>query len=502
MSSELCTPSFGAPLPLDGEERQTDVPHPMAERAETRKSDDVAIRVENLSKCYQIYDKPRDRLMQMLTLGRRRFYREFWALRNISFDVKKGETVGIIGRNGSGKSTLLQMICGTLNPTSGSIQTNGRIAALLELGSGFNPEFTGRENVYLNATVLGLSSEEIDASFDEIAAFADIGEFIDQPVKTYSSGMYVRLAFAVAVNVKPDMLIVDEALAVGDEPFQRKCYSRIERIRDAGVTILLVTHAANTITQMCSRALLLDHGSRLYMGDPKLAVESYYRLIYSTSTEAENIRRELQLKDAAAEGSVGDVLAVSAKQLAEEDSLTKGSFVRVSSLAGADVRERYDPGLKPLSTMHYEPLGAKILDIRIENSNGQKVNILAPHEVYWFCYEVRFWCAAENVHFGMLIKTTTGNDLGAIGSHPFGKNIVTVPANAVYVVRFPFFNVFSPGTYFMNAGCSASVNGNDAFLHRIIDAIAFRVELTNSDLRYAGQVQISAGDPTFKFVAE
>ena len=206
-------------------------------------SSDVAIKVDNLCKCYQIYDKPRDRLFQMLMRGHRQYYREFWALTDVSFEIKRGETVGIIGRNGSGKSTLLQMVCGTLNPTSGSIQTSGRIAALLELGSGFNFEFTGRENVYMNGSVLGLSKEEIDACFDDIAAFADIGDFIEQPVKTYSSGMMVRLAFAVQATIEPDILIVDEALAVGDEKFQRKCFARLEALKARGTSILFVSHS-------------------------------------------------------------------------------------------------------------------------------------------------------------------------------------------------------------------------------------------------------------------
>ena len=201
-------------------------------------SSEIAIKVENLSKCYHIYDQPRDRLKQMILprlqraagAASKQYFREFWALKDVSFEVKKGETVGIIGRNGSGKSTLLQMICGTLNPTSGSVQTHGRIAALLELGAGFNPEFTGRENVYLNAAVLGLGYEEIEARFDQIAAFADIGDFIEQPVKTYSSGMMVRLAFAVAIHADPEILIVDEALSVGDAYFQAKCAHRIRSI--------------------------------------------------------------------------------------------------------------------------------------------------------------------------------------------------------------------------------------------------------------------------------
>src|ERR1700754_4595403 len=209
-------------------------------------SSDISIRASHVGKVFPVYAKPHHRLMQMLSpsSAKHRWYREFTALRDVSFEVKKGETVGIVGRNGSGKSTLLQIICGTLSPTQGELQVHGRIAALLELGAGFNPDFTGRENVYLNGTVLGLSRQEIDGLFDDIAAFADIGEFIEQPVKSYSSGMYVRLAFSVAIHVTPDILVVDEALAVGDEAFQRKCFARIEKIRREGATILFVSHSA------------------------------------------------------------------------------------------------------------------------------------------------------------------------------------------------------------------------------------------------------------------
>lgn len=231
-------------------------------------SSEIAIRVESLSKCYQIYDQPRDRLKQFVLprlkrlagLPPKQYYHEFWALKDVSFEVKKGETVGIIGRNGSGKSTLLQMICGTLSPTSGSVTTHGRIAALLELGSGFNPEFTGRENVYMNASVLGLTKDEIDARFDEIAAFADIGEFIEQPVKIYSSGMMVRLAFAVQAQVEPNIMIVDEALAVGDAKFQAKCFERLKKLKESGTSILLVTHSTEQIVTHCSGLCCLIMG--------------------------------------------------------------------------------------------------------------------------------------------------------------------------------------------------------------------------------------------------
>jgi lipopolysaccharide transport system ATP-binding protein len=246
-------------------------------------SNDFAIQVTNVSKRYEIYATPRDRLKQFVLprlqslAGQpsKQYFREFWALKDVSFEIKKGETVGIIGRNGSGKSTLLQMICGTLNPTSGSIQTNGRIAALLELGSGFNPEFTGRENVYMNAAVLGLSREEIDARFDDITTFADIGQFIDQPIKTYSSGMVVRIAFATAVHVEPDILVVDEALAVGDTAFQQKCLNRIRQMQRSGVSILLVTHSNNTLVEYCDRGVFINSGQLMLDGPCREVVKAY-----------------------------------------------------------------------------------------------------------------------------------------------------------------------------------------------------------------------------------
>lgn len=238
-------------------------------------SSEIAINIENLGKCYQIYDKPRDRLMQMLMRGRRQYYREFWALRNVFGDVRKGETVGIIGCNGSGKSTLLQMICGTVSPTEGSIHANGRIAALLELGSGFNPEFTGRENVYMNASILGLQKEEIDATINDILKFANIGDFIDQPIKNYSSGMVVRLAFAVAVNVQPEILVVDEALSVGDIQFQSRCLKKIEEIKSIGSTVLFVSHSASQVEALCDRVIWLHQGSVVADGLPSKIVRDY-----------------------------------------------------------------------------------------------------------------------------------------------------------------------------------------------------------------------------------
>ena len=268
-------------------------------------SSEVVLKVENVGKRYEIYEAPHHRLLQTLLRGRKQFFKEFWALRDVSFEVKKGECLGIIGRNGSGKSTLLQIIAGTLAATTGKVEVNGKVAALLELGSGFNPEFTGRENVYMNGAIMGLSKAEMDKKFDEIAAFADIGDFIDQPVKIYSSGMYVRLAFAAAINVNPDILIIDEALSVGDIRFQLKCYRKLDEFRAKGKTIIFVSHSTGDVVNLCNRAIWLDNGAIRKSGITKNIVEEYIawmmhdtgiqQAVVATSVESENKGNEYDL---------------------------------------------------------------------------------------------------------------------------------------------------------------------------------------------------------------
>ncbi len=240
---------------------------------------DAAVVVEGLSKRYRMYAQPQDRLKEMV-LGRfgREYGRDFWALRDISFTLARGERLGVIGRNGSGKSTLLQILAGTLTPTSGRVAAAGRVAALLELGSGFNPEYTGRENVYINASILGLTRQQIEERFDAIAAFADIGDFLEQPVKTYSSGMFVRLAFAVVTSVDADVLLIDEALAVGDVFFTQKCYRHLESLLDRGVAIVLVTHDTTAVSQFCTSTLVLDHGQLMFLGDTTTGIRRYFSL--------------------------------------------------------------------------------------------------------------------------------------------------------------------------------------------------------------------------------
>lgn len=423
---------------------------------------DIAIKVSAVSKCFHIYDNPRDRFLQMFNGRRKQYFREFWALRDISFVVRKGETVGIIGRNGSGKSTLLQIICGTLTPTAGDVQTSGRVAALLELGSGFNPDFSGRENVYMNAAVLGLSREETDARFSQIEAFAEIGNFIDQPVKSYSSGMMVRLAFAVAINVDPQILIVDEALSVGDELFQRKCFARIEAIKANGATILFVSHSGSAVVELCDRAILLDNGDKLTEGAPKNVIGKYQKLLYAPAEKVEGIR--------AAVSAEGDV------SLSTLNSIAGANAHASSKNTTDDVEEFYDPHLKSQSELAYESHGAVINLPQIVNLAGEPVNCLARGRTYRYTYKTDFSVAATGVRFGMMIKTLAGVELGGAATATSPQDAVSyVSPGTIIQVEFAFECNLNPGTYFVNAGVLGSVNGEETYLHRLLDACLFLV---------------------------
>ncbi|QWA09341.1 ABC transporter ATP-binding protein [Sodalis ligni] len=300
-----------------------------------------AIQVQGLSKCYQIYDRPSDRLKQSIYTGIRKLvgkkgkalFREFWALKDINFNVEKGESIGIIGQNGSGKSTLLQLICGTLSPTTGTVETNGRIAALLELGSGFNPEFTGRENVYMNGAVLGLSEAEINEKFDEILIFADIGDFIDQPTKTYSSGMLVRLAFAVQVCIEPDILIVDEALAVGDALFQKRCFERMDRLRTNGTTLLFVSHDQESVRTMTNKAIFLEHGVTKFIGSSADALLEYRKSLHEVESKrlneaAQHLKNKAQQARNILQAEAATVLSL---ERSVENSVEKLNFQNASN---------------------------------------------------------------------------------------------------------------------------------------------------------------------------
>jgi lipopolysaccharide transport system ATP-binding protein len=426
-------------------------------------SSEIAIRVTSVFKSFPVYEKPHHRLFQMLSPGpRERWYKEFHALKDVSFDVRRGETLGIVGRNGSGKSTVLQIICGILAPSRGSVALNGRVAALLELGAGFNPEFTGRENIYLNCTVLGLVRHEIDERFEQIVAFADIGDFIEQPVKTYSSGMYVRLAFAVAIHVTPDVLVVDEALSVGDEAFQRKCFARINTMRDAGVTILFVSHSAGTVVELCDRAILMDHGELIAHGTPKFVISRYHKLLYAPAENVAAIRKVIREESlAGAQRSVPLALAAAAEDPAELNDAESGAY--------------FDKCLISQSTVRYQSRGAHIAEPRIETLQGRQVNVLRPNGEYVYSYRVSFDCAAAMVRFGMMIKTITGIELGGAVTAPTGSSDLIVESGQQVEVSFRFRVLLAPGVYFLNSGVVAHDIDGETYLDRLVDIVMFRV---------------------------
>ena len=428
---------------------------------------DVAVSVEHLGKCYRIFAAPQDRLKQALFHGRRRFFREFWALHDVSFQVRRGETVGIMGRNGCGKSTLLQLICGTLTPTAGRSAVNGRVAALLELGAGFNPEFSGRDNVFTSAAVMGLSQTEIAARFDDIVAFSELGEFIERPVKTYSSGMYVRLAFAVAISVEPDILVVDEALSVGDEAFQRKCFARIRAIQHRGGTILFVSHGSGTIIDLCNRALLLDQGELLVGGQPKLVVAKYHKLIYAPAAQHAAIREEIKKGSSAIRVDDDGGGNKSAPPL----PAGKAAAVRARPLPTETSSAFFDPGMQPKSTVVYHSNGAIIHNPQITTPDGTVVNVLVPHEEYVICYDVEFTQPSLRVRWGTLIKNILGTELGGMNT----EIQEYVPEGTRGALAFRFRCQLVPGVYFANVGLMGVVDGRETYLHRVEDALMFRV---------------------------
>lgn len=424
-------------------------------------SDDIAIRVQGLSKCYGIYANPRDRLKQFVLprlqrlIGQapKQYFREFWAVKDVSFEVKKGETVGIIGRNGSGKSTLLQMICGTLSPTSGSIQTNGRIAALLELGSGFNPEFTGRENVYMNAAVLGLSKEEVDKRFDDIAAFADIGQFIDQPVKTYSSGMVVRLAFAVQSQVEPDILVVDEALSVGDAKFQAKCFERLRQLKENGTSILLVTHSSEQIVTHCSTAILLNNGTQLETGEPRHVVNRYMDLLFGKE------------KKAIGRGSE--------KLSAVPEIITSTPAYQLSRLEDAfATRNGYNP-----HEYRWGDGAATILDFYLTADDEPYTSAVSTGQQITMAVSIKFHRDFYRPILGITIKTKEGVTVYGVNSETLacddflklGRSGSAIQAEIVFTCRL------APGDYFISLGIG-SKHGEEVIPHdRRYDSIHLQV---------------------------
>ena len=371
----------------------------------------AALRVGNISKQYRIYAKPGDRLKESLTRGRMKRHREFWALRDISFEIEKGSTTGIVGPNGSGKSTLLQIITGTLEPTHGSVWYDGRIAALLELGAGFNPEFTGIENCFLNASLMGFSRSQTEALLPEIERFAEIGDFIHQPVKTYSSGMYVRLAFSIAISAAPDILIVDEALAVGDAIFQHRCTRRLNEMQEAGVTVLFVSHDAAAVRALCSRAILLSEGRMVAEGSPQDVLNRYQKIIMARENKYES----------AVAAAHDD--AVSADQQSDEET------------APLNYTFRHGDGT------------AEVLRVDLLNTAGQPVKLVESGEPVRVRMRVRFHAENDDAIFGFLIRNRHGINIYGTNTQLQRVEVGPVQPEEIVEVTFAMNCSLAPDSY-------------------------------------------------------
>ena len=398
--------------------------------------DEIAISVDHISKIYKLYDRNRDRLKEALHIGKNIHCREHFALDNVSFDVYKGETVGIIGTNGSGKSTILKIITGVLSPTAGNLNISGRISALLELGAGFNMEFTGIENIYLNGTMLGFSEKEIDDKLESILEFADIGDFVYQKVKTYSSGMFVRLAFAVAINIDPEILIVDEALSVGDVFFQNKCYRKFEDFKKQGKTILFVSHDLGSISKYCDRVILLERGHKIGEGEPKEIIDMYKKVLVGQLDQISNTNKSSQTQS--------------------------GSKWKDQMQLNPNVDE-YGSGL------------AEFEDYCAYDNSGTITNTIIKGEEFTVKVKIRFFERLQDPIFALSFKNMQGTEI--TGTNTMFEKITTGTPEAgdVYTVTFTQNMSLQGGEYLISLGCVGYREGNFTVYHRLYDVFNLTV---------------------------
>lgn len=415
----------------------------------------TVISIKDLSKYYKLYKEPKDRLKEALNPFGKKYHHQFYALKNINLEIKKGEILGIVGKNGSGKSTLLKLICGVLTPSNGAIQVDGKISALLELGAGFNPEFSGLNNIYFYATILGLSNKEIDEKIDDIIAFADLGEFINQPIKTYSSGMKARLGFAVAVHIDPEILILDEVLAVGDALFRRKCYAKMEEFFNNGKTIIYTSHDANSVNKLCTRAVFIESGNVLLDGKPKFVTTYYEKYLFSQAIDGgKKILQEIEEQS----------------RLIIKD--------KKEPLATKKMNNYFIKGLESKAKTEYKHHDIDIMDAKIVDEYGMEVNVLSYGNDYNFLANVRFGVPARNVSFGFELKDIQGVKISSVESSALYQKdyyLKRVSINDVIQIKFNFRCLFCEGLYFINLGVS-SFNKEQEILNRIVDLSMFKVK--------------------------
>ena len=418
-----------------------------------------AIVVKNITKVYRLYEKPIDRLKESLSIAHKCYHRDFFALNQISFQVKKGETVGIIGTNGSGKSTILKIITGVLTPTTGEVQVDGVISALLELGAGFNMDYTGIENIYMNGTMMGFSRKEMEEKLPDILDFADIGDFVYQPVKTYSSGMFVRLAFALAINVEPEILIVDEALSVGDVFFQSKCYRRMEEIRRDGTTILMVTHDMGSIIKYCDRVVLLNKGNFIAEGNPGAMVDLYKKIL---ANQLDELDKEATNDFSGGEGNGSRVGDLGTTGLAADHS-------GANDLEPGRRRLMKDKLTLNPNLTEYGGGQAEIYDLGLLDQKGNLTNLLLKGEYFTIKEKIRFQADIQAPIFTYTIKGKRGEDLSGTNTMFEDTEIKPVKAGDEYEVSFKQKMTLQGGEYLLSMSCTGFEQGEHVVYHRLYD---------------------------------
>ncbi len=396
-----------------------------------------SIKVSDVSKIYQLYDRPMDRLKEAMSISKKNYHKDFYALDKVSFEVEKGQTVGIIGTNGSGKSTILKIITGVLTPTTGSVEVNGKISALLELGAGFNMDYTGIENIYMNGTMMGYTREEMDAKLPEILDFADIGDFVHQPVKTYSSGMFVRLAFALAINVEPEILIVDEALSVGDVFFQSKCFRKMDEIRQKGTTILMVTHDMGSVIRYCEKVVLLNRGKFVAEGPAGEMVDIYKRILANQYVENEPVeldsKAEKQENTPKMVGNWKDKLAINSEKL------------------------------------EYGDKRAEIIDFGIFDHKGALSNVITKGGEFVIRMKVRFAESQKEPIFAYTLKEKKGTEITGTNTLLEHCDPLVTKAGDIYEIEFKQNAIMQGGEYLLSLGCTVFEGEELAINHRLYD---------------------------------
>ncbi len=428
---------------------------------------DTIIKVQNLSKIYKLYDQHIDRLKEVIHPFKKKYHHAFYALKNVDFEVKKGEILGIVGRNGAGKSTLLKIITGVLTASEGQCIAKGRISALLELGIGFNQELTGIENIYLNGIINGYTREETDARLDEILAFAEIGEFIKQPLKTYSNGMKARLGFAVAVNIEPEILILDEVLSVGDDLFKRKCYAKMQQLFESGCTVLYVSHSVSSINQICTRAIFIDNGELLLDGPALMVTRYYHKHLYASPATRDEIRQEIVEYN---------------KEEKKKEKFERQEKVKENKPPGKPTGKPdafFIEGLQPKTTFEHNDYNVEISNPRLETLHGKKVNALVMNETYMFSFNVSFDLELNDVRFSMLIQNEKGLSLAGVvlPETDNGDETLTVRNGDTYCVQNRFKCSLLPGMYYLSVSVFYTNEDLEKVpVSRINDIVAFKVQ--------------------------